>query len=122
MKKDIDKGIRLLNFVIDITIIIVICIPLNLLLLSNNPNAIFLLVHFGYYFILESISGQTLGKMVTDTEVVNLDNTKPNVGKIFIRSILRLIPIDGYTYLFGQDQGGHDIMSRTRLRKVDNKI
>ena len=122
MKNDIDKGIRLVNYIIDTIVLFVFFILINVIFIPSNPSGVFLCTQFTYYFIFESISGQTLGKLATNTEVLSIDNTKPNVGKILIRSILRLVPIDGYSYLFGQDQGGHDIMSRTRLRKVDNGI
>jgi hypothetical protein len=42
-------------------------------------------------------------------------NEKPGIGRIFLRTILRLNPLDGFSYLFGQEQGAHDLLSKTRL-------
>lgn len=82
----------------------------------------FYLLLFLYYFIFELARGQTLGKMITKTKVVSLDGSSAGVFKIFARSILRLVPIDIVSYLFGTEQGFHDILSGTKLKKVVTSI
>lgn len=78
-----------------------------------------ILLYYLYYFILELTIGQTIGKMITKTKVVNTDNReKPNSTRIFTRTISRLIPIDFLSYLFSSN-GIHDILSKTELKKIN---
>ncbi len=77
----------------------------------------FYFVMFFYYLTFEAYNGQTIGKRITKTEVVNKYGTKPSLLKIIFRSFLRLIPIDSLSYLFGSEQGFHDKLSSTRLVK-----
>jgi uncharacterized RDD family membrane protein YckC len=72
---------------------------------------------FLYNFSFEIYNGQTLGKYITKTKVVYKDGSKPSFLNLFMRSILRLIPIDALSYLFGSEQGFHDKLSSTRLVK-----
>lgn len=77
-----------------------------------------ILLYYLYYFILELTLGQTIGKMITKTKVVNTENKeKPNFTRILTRTISRLIPIDFLTYLFSSN-GIHDILSKTELKKI----
>lgn len=107
-----DKGTRIINFGIDLVIISIIN---NILIQFVNSASSTGIVYFCYYFILESIFGQTIGKMITKTKVVNKAYHKPNVWLIFIRTLLRFNPFDTASYLFGKVQGGHDVISKTRL-------
>ena len=81
----------------------------------SRPVAPHEVLIFFYYFIFESTSSQTLGKKITGTMVVNMNNEKPSLKRIFLRSLLRLNPFDWYSYAFGNEQGGHDLISKTRL-------
>lgn len=114
----IDKGMRLTNYLIDSVIIIMISI-IPVLLFSDylTETEVLLSTMFLYYFVLESSTGQTLGKMVTKTKVVTRDGSKPKIWSIFMRSFLRLIPIDNFSYLFGTSHGFHDVLSLTKLQK-----
>ena len=84
-----------------------------------------ILLYYLYYFILELTIGQTIGKIITKTRVVTIDNRvvtidnseKPNFKKIFVRTISRLIPIDLISYLFSSN-GIHDSLSKTKLKKI----
>ncbi|WP_408030583.1 hypothetical protein [Tenacibaculum xiamenense] len=44
-----------------------------------------------------------------------MHNLKPNFRKLSYRTLLRLNPFDALSYLFGQQQGGHDTVSKIRL-------
>ena len=77
----------------------------------------FYAVTFLYYFSFELFSGQTPGKMVTKTTVVKKNGVKANFINIMIRSFCRLIPFDSLSYLFGTENGFHDVCSSTRLIK-----
>lgn len=116
------KRTRLFNFLIDSTIFFFIVLVFALLLKEyverENLKYLMIVLYYLYYFILELTIGQTIGKMVTKTRVVNINNTeKPNFTKIFIRTISRLIPIDFLSYLF-LPNGFHDILSKTELKKI----
>ena len=75
-------------------------------------------LYYVYYFVFESTSGQTIGKMITKTKVVSVNHSQ-RVGmlNIFWRTISRLIPIDVFSYLFS-NRGIHDILSQTQLKKL----
>jgi len=113
--KEINKGTRIINFIIDIIVIGIISRIMETILDFNSLNIVFYTVYVIYYFIFEAYNGRTIGKLITGTIVVDMDNLKPSVGRIALRTILRLNPFDGISYLFGQEQGGHDLISKTRL-------
>lgn len=120
--KKIDKGVRLTNYLIDTFIIVVVWI---IIVLVFQPLYLSDLAFFGlmfvYYILFESISGQTIGKLITKTIVVNKKGSHPNFIKILMRTILRFVPFDGFSYLFGTENGLHDTLSLTKLvRKVDD--
>lgn len=112
----VDKGIRILNFIIDLSIITLIALFVDLIFtISTSFETKYYLIYFFYYLLFESISGQTVGKIVTKTKVIKRNNKKANFLNIFSRSILRLIPFDSFSYLFGTEQGFHDLLSGTKL-------
>ena len=86
-------------------------------------------VLFLYYFIMENTCGRTVGKMILGLKVVDADGNKPSVGRIALRSLFRLVPFEGISFLFGngwEKYGGlrwnwHDQWSKTYvvdMRKV----
>ena len=119
-----DKGTRLANFLIDgicfyILYILPYIIVVNLYYYINNdylfiPDIAFYLSYFIYYFFFELFSSTTPGKMLTGTVVKNRDGTESTVKSIFIRNILRLIPYDQLSFLFGF-VGLHDDVSKTTV-------
>ncbi|WP_160289453.1 RDD family protein [Psychroserpens mesophilus] len=93
--KHIDKGTRLANYLIDL--IVIYSLWFVVVLMSQFYNAeylIFYILMFLYYLIFETITGQTLGKMVTKTKVITKDGTRPTFVNIRIRTLSRLIPFD----------------------------
>lgn len=112
---EVNKGTRIVNFVIDIIIITVISEIIKGFVNYRMASLVYYLVYFMYYILFEFIKGQTIGKMITKTKVVNMLNVKPSFGRIFYRTFLRLNPFDTASYLFGHEQGGHDLLSKTRL-------
>src|SRR5690606_38024440 len=114
-KKEMNKGIRLINYIIDIVCISVVSNIIGFIFNFINPVIIFYTVFFVYYFVFELYTAQTIGKIITKTIVVDMDNLKPRFRKTLIRTLLRLNPFDPFSYLFGQEQGGHDLISKTRL-------
>jgi uncharacterized RDD family membrane protein YckC len=116
--EEINKGTRIINVLIDFTVIgIVLSISSVILGSMVDENIMFLVIFILYYFCFEAFYGRTLGKRVTNTVVLNPDNSRPGKLKILIRTLLRLNPFDGISYLFGIEQGTHDYLSGTRLKK-----
>ena len=113
---EINKGTRIINYIIDLSIISIVYGIVNVVLGYISSNGIFYFVYLAYYFLFELLKGQTIGKMITKTVVVNMDNLKPSFGRVLLRTVLRLNPFDSFSYLFGQEQGGHDLISKTRLK------
>jgi len=70
---------------------------------------------FLYYFICETfLEGKTLGKYATKTRVRKLSGENPTVKDIFIRCLLRFIPFEPISFLFGK-KGWHDEFSDTHV-------
>ncbi|TCP22603.1 RDD family protein [Tenacibaculum skagerrakense] len=114
--KEITKGTRFVNYIIDHLIIIILFSIISILLTSSSELMYFLIYIF-YYLLLEFLNnGQTIGKLVTKTRVVNLTNEKPTFRRILWRTLLRLNPFDIMSYLVGQE--GHDSISKTKLINV----
>jgi hypothetical protein len=78
---------------------------------------IFLLSYLLYCFFSEAIFNQTLGKMVTRSCVVS-DGAPLTIGRIFRRTMARLIPFDPIAFLFGAKW--HDSASATSVVYVDS--
>ncbi len=115
-----NKGKRAIHLLVDVTLI---SIPVStctaLFSLSTaGKNLTFTVVFILYYFMFEAMYGRTPGKMLTKTEVVNTDNSRPGTLRIFVRTLLRLNPFDGVSYLFGGEHGTHDQLSGTRVRET----
>lgn len=118
--KYIDKSTRLTNYLIDFFAILLLNVLYLLFFNSHvNPKLVLSILTILYYFCFELSSGQTLGKMVTGTIVTNKQGKKPGVFKIFLRSLLRVVPLDVLSYLFGFELGLHDIVSSTQLKRKE---
>lgn len=113
----VNKGDRIVNFFIDYLVIVILFFACEVIFgyYYYSRSLVFYLIMVVYYFISEASNSQTLGKKVTGTIVVNMHNEKPSIKRIFLRSLLRLNPFDYYSYAFGNEQGGHDLISKTRL-------
>ncbi|OIQ17675.1 MAG: hypothetical protein BM557_08280 [Flavobacterium sp. MedPE-SWcel] len=72
-----------------------------------------------YYGIFETNSSRSLGKLITGTKVVMYDGSKPDSKVILIRSLCRLIPFEGLSFLGSTGRGWHDSISNTYV--VDTK-
>jgi len=115
--KPVNKGIRLVHFIVDMMIILIIVRILEVVRVPLDERIIMLIVFLLYYFTMESITGQTVGKMITKAMVVDSHKSKPGTLRILVRTILRLNPFDAYSYLFGLDIGAHDSLSKTWIVK-----
>lgn len=69
---------------------------------------------FLYYFFMENYAdGRTVSKYITGTKVISTDGTKPITQQILYRSLIRIIPFDGFSFL--GTNGWHDSWSETRV-------
>jgi len=73
---------------------------------------------FLYYFVFESICQRTPGKFITGTKVVTFDGTKPSLGSIASRTLVRFVPFDAFSFLGGRVLGWHDRWSGTYVIKA----
>jgi uncharacterized RDD family membrane protein YckC len=66
-----------------------------------------------YYTILESLTGRSVAKYITNTKVLMADGSTPTSSDIFKRSLCRLIPFDQLSFLGTIPKGWHDTISKT---------
>lgn len=66
-----------------------------------------------YYGLSESLLLRTPAKFITNTMVLNRDGSEPGNGRIFVRTLCRLIPLEFITFLGARPVGLHDGLSKT---------
>ncbi|MFB9078550.1 RDD family protein [Flavobacterium procerum] len=76
-------------------------------------RVIFILLAVVYYTVTEGLMGQSFGKLITGTIVVDENGERPSFGTIFKRSLCRIIPFDALTFLSSSSRGWHDSISGT---------
>lgn len=69
--------------------------------LSGFTLLLFFAISMAYYFILESVTGQTLGKMLLGVQVVGLDGRAASAGPILIRTLGRFLDALPFLYIVG---------------------
>lgn len=115
-------GSRVFNFLIDIIIAAIISYGVYYFfkwkaLYWDWPfiqyYVFFFAIQFIYYFIFESISGRTVGKMLSYTRVITKEGRKPGLIAVFIRSLIRLTIIDAFFFPFLEERTLHDYLSGT---------
>ncbi|WP_375436706.1 RDD family protein [uncultured Hymenobacter sp.] len=77
-----------------------------------------IVIMLSYYFIMESMTGRTMGKIATRTRVVMEDGSKLTTTAALQRTLSRIIPFDAFSFL-GGGSGWHDRFAKTRVVKVD---
>ncbi len=116
------KTLRLVNFLLDsvvyfIFLIIFIQVFKNVIA-EEDIKWISGIIYFLYYFLLEYFFGQTIGKMLTKSVVASTQNRDGNYGfRVFVRTLMRLVPLDIFSYLFSS-KGLHDRISGTTIVNV----
>lgn len=71
-----------------------------------------------YYLTLESLTGRTLGKLVTGTRVVDETGEHPSFTKIAGRTLARLIPFEWLSLFEEERRMWHDSMPGTHVIRV----
>ncbi|MEZ0005403.1 putative RDD family membrane protein YckC [Flavobacterium sp. 28YEA47A] len=132
------QGTRLANYLIDyvcqialmfalvvvLTMISVIIGNDSILARIENMNKIeeygaAVVIILIYYNVFEIFFSRTIGKFITKTIVVDINGEKPDSQEILIRSLCRLIPFDGFSFLGAPNKGWHDSISKTYVVKKE---
>ena len=135
------KEQRFLNFIIDSVVFYLIFYTIGILLfllfsvigfekgvlwLENLENIgrgwDYLISYTGmyiYFFFMETLLSKTIGKAITRTMVVNENGEKPLLKDIAIRSLIRFVPFDAFSFLGTLGNGWHDKWSDTYVVKED---
>lgn len=118
-----DKGARVGNVIINSIVFviiqafvaIVIYIVSPALLEDDTTAAIYVVVLYcSYYLVFEYCFGRTPGKWITKTQVISANGNRPSFAAVLFRSLLRLLPFDGVSFLLGQS-GLHDTLTKTTV-------
>ena len=105
---------RLLNFIIDTFLVFVITLVATTCINIKHELAQPVL-HLLYYFMMESVFGITIGKIITKTKVEYISNQNKFLS-ILIRTISRLIPFEPLSiFLSDEHTMWHDKLSKTKL-------
>jgi uncharacterized RDD family membrane protein YckC len=138
------KGVRFANLVLDYIARLLIGLALGVVIgvvseLTGNYSVIELFFESGrlmellfgyiiiliYYTTIETLTGRSLGKFITKTKVVLYDGSRPTFNEILVRSLCRLIPLEGLSFFGDDGKGWHDSMSKTYvvdIAKFEAKI
>jgi uncharacterized RDD family membrane protein YckC len=125
--KSVDRTTRLVIFLIDlITFFVIVLISFFLLKVFIPSSYSIILAYnrlisfvsfFLYYFIFESISDKTVGKIITKTKIVDSETkSKPSIYKVLIRTLARFIPLEALYILLNEKKLTlHDLISKTTV-------
>lgn len=130
------RGQRFLNYMIDLFIVYLLTMGIGaainilgeltqnfklsewIISLTLIENVLFgIVVLFFYYLIMETYLSRTFGKYFTKTLVVKHNGIKPNMKSIIIRTLVRMIAFEAFTFLNDNGRGWHDTLSVTYVVK-----
>lgn len=115
------KLVRLSNYIVDILIMSQILfgkLPMRWIkYISEDELALMFVVSAThiilFYFFFELVYRRTPGKFLTNTSVETINNTRPSLTVILLRTLFRLIPLEAISFLFSANW--HDRFSKTRV-------
>lgn len=116
---------RIINFVIDLFVVLVIWQSVGALLVfgvidfksfyaekyfysNGGPLRLFIYFYSGYYFLLELILSKTVGKLLTRTIVVKENGDRPTIVNLLVRTFFRLLLIEWFSFFKKNPIGWHD--------------
>ena len=135
------NGKRFANLIIDYIVYVILALAVGIIAAfiagmigygeafddwTNSPNKLtdYLLdsmIYVGYYYAMEHfLKGQTIGKLLTKTRAVSRKGDIMTANELLIRSIIRLVPFDAFSFLGRPTKGWHDNWSKTYV--VDETI
>lgn len=68
-----------------------------------------------YYTCLEAGCGRTVGKLITGTKAVMISDKPLTFSSALMRSLVRLVPFEAFSFLGKSDSGWHDKWTDTRV-------
>jgi len=120
----VGRWLRLANFVIDYVVMIVLVGLLYFLIgfvvgeegavrlesiFDSIPDLVFGAGMFLIYYLpLETLTGRTVGKLVTGTKIVTEEGTKPSFKRVIGRTLSRLVPFEPLSFFGKERRGWHD--------------
>jgi hypothetical protein len=111
---------RLINVLIDTSLLLSLS-----LVFSDSGEYISALVliaiYIIYYTFFECLFGYTLGKLITGTRVVQTNGEKLRLKQTLLRTLIRYIPVEPFTYLMNTS-GWHDKWVGTKVLKVEKTL
>ncbi|WP_205508319.1 RDD family protein [Longitalea arenae] len=115
-------GHRFLHYILDALFLLPITLSVLQWMYSAHEDAWLIQLLYGgsyllYCFFSEVVFGQTFGKMITSSCVVS-DGAPLTPGRIFLRTLARLIPFNSISFLFGANW--HDRASSTAVVYIDS--
>jgi hypothetical protein len=118
------QGIRFVNQTLDLFIPVLLSTFVSVIAgLSYEADWLcWCCLTFLYYFIFESLFQRTPAKFLTRTKVVNNYGTKPTVGTIALRTLIRFVPFEEFSFLGDRVYGWHDKWSKTYVVKVPHLV
>lgn len=120
-RRDLDlvpSGLRFLHLIIDSISIGLIIYFIENIIGIYIPNIISILIILAYYILFEMLFQQTIGKMFTKSKVVNEYGEKLSLKEVFLRSLIRFIPYEPFTFL-NEERGWHDRWTKTYVLHKD---
>lgn len=110
------------HYLIDIVCIYVIAFALGFLMGILNPDFVLsmngleeriygMLIVALYYFVSEVTTQRTIGKLATNSLVVDEYGNKPSASTFLGRSFARIVPFEAFSCF--SDRGWHDTWSKT---------
>ena len=73
-----------------------------------------IIISVSYYVIFETIWSKTPAKFITKTKVITEYDEKPSFKTIFIRTLVRFVPFEAFSFLSPErPRGWHDRWSKT---------
>jgi uncharacterized RDD family membrane protein YckC len=122
---------RLINWIVDsisISILWFILLPVIVIALKNlgfldnlkdgetmDLEFTVLPIALLYYLIFEGVFKTSIGKLITRTKIIRLDNEEVNFVDILLRTFCRFIPFEQLSFFAAKPAGWHDRISETRI-------
>lgn len=90
---------------------------IELLLKMLSPYLILVM----YYVVLEYVlGGKTVGKLITRTRALTVEQQRMTLGMVVKRSLTRIVPFEAFSFLGDKAEGWHDKWSNTIV--VDEQV
>jgi hypothetical protein len=120
---------KVIHFLVDTGLMVILYLKLPDLivffglhsLFNLSPIVILLICYIFYFFVFEYVFGRTIGQLLTNACVVDQRNRKPDVNTLMLRTILRLNPLDVFTFFSLRKEGWHDRFSGTKTISSKNR-